>query len=120
MSRKTEVTRLRPLRATVSEAEWQARVDLAGCYRLCDLYSMSDLIYTHISARVPDEPDHFLINPHGMLFDEISDAALLKVDLDGKVAYQRDAEYGLHAAGLRHPRRALSRAGRCGVGDAHP
>jgi ribulose-5-phosphate 4-epimerase/fuculose-1-phosphate aldolase len=99
MSQKMEATRLRPLRATVSDAEWQTRVDLAACYRLCDLYGMSDMIYTHISARVPDAPDRFLINPHGMLFDEVTASALLKVDLDGKVLYQADARYGLHVAG---------------------
>ena len=67
------------LRASVGEAEWQARVDLAGCYRLCDLYGMSDLIYTHISARVPGEPRNFLINPHGLLFDEVTASSLMKV-----------------------------------------
>ncbi len=90
----------KPLRSAVSDAEWQARVDLAACYRLCDLYGMSDMIYTHISARVPDEPRHFLINPHGMLFDEVTASSLLKVDLDGKVLYQPEGEYGLHRAGF--------------------
>lgn len=92
--------RLKSLRSRVSAAEWQTRVDLAACYRLCEAYGMSDMIYTHISARVPDEPGHFLINPHGMLFDEITASSLLKVDLDGKVLYQADAEYGLQIAGF--------------------
>jgi ribulose-5-phosphate 4-epimerase/fuculose-1-phosphate aldolase len=87
------------LRASVGEAEWQARVDLAACYRLCDLYGMSDLIYTHISARVPGEPGHFLINPHGLLFDEVTASSLMKVDLDGAVLYRPEGEYGLHQAG---------------------
>ena len=87
------------LRARVSEAEWQARVDLAACYRLCDLYGMSDLIYTHISARVPGETDHFLINPHGLLFDEVTASSLMKVDLDGTVLYRPEGPYGLHQAG---------------------
>jgi ribulose-5-phosphate 4-epimerase/fuculose-1-phosphate aldolase len=60
---------------------------------------MSDMIYTHISARVPGEPDHFLLNPHGMLFDEVTASSLLKVDLDGKVQYQPEGQYGLHQAG---------------------
>ena len=93
-------TRVTPLRARVSEQEWQARIDLAACYRLADLYGMSDMIYTHISVRVPGEPDHFLINPHGLLFDEVTASALLKVDLDGNVLYQQQAEYGLHRAGF--------------------
>jgi ribulose-5-phosphate 4-epimerase/fuculose-1-phosphate aldolase len=90
---------LRTARPLVSDAEWQARVDLAAAYRLCDAYDMSDMIYTHISARVPDAPDQFLINPHGMLFDEITASSLLKVDLEGKVLYQGDPDYGLQIAG---------------------
>ncbi len=88
------------LRGAVSEAEWQARVDLAACYRLCDHYGMSDMIYTHISARVPDAPGHFLINAHGMFFDEITASSLLKVDLDGQVVHQPQLPYSLHPAGF--------------------
>ncbi len=91
---------LRSLQGAVSEAEWQARVDLAACYRLCDLYGMSDMIYTHISARVPEEPGHFLINAHGLFFDEITASSLLKVDLDGRVVHQPAFEYSLHPAGF--------------------
>ena len=91
--------RVKSQRSRMSDAEWQARIDLAACYRLCDAYAMSDMIYTHISARLPDEPRHFLINAHGMLFDEITASSLLKVDLDGKVLYQSEPEYGLHLAG---------------------
>src|SRR6266852_3211709 len=91
---------VKPLRARVSEAEWGARVDLAASYRLAELYGMSDLIYTHISARVPGEPNHFLINAHGMLFDEITASSLIKVDLDGTVAYRPELPYGLHQAGF--------------------
>ena len=104
--------RTRGLRSRVSDTEWQARVDLAACYRLADLYGMSDMIYTHISARVPDEPRHFLINPHGLLFDEITASSLLKVDLDGNVLYQQDAEYGLQRAGyVIHSALYLARPG---------
>ncbi len=93
---------LRPpsLRERVSAAEWQARVDLAAAYRLCDVYGMSDMIYTHISARVPDAPGQFLINAHGMFFDEITASSLLRVDLDGAVLHQPDPEHGLHPAGF--------------------
>jgi ribulose-5-phosphate 4-epimerase/fuculose-1-phosphate aldolase len=93
--------RLHPssLRSQVSDTEWQARVDLAAAYRLCDLYGMSDMIYTHISARVPDEPAYFLINSHGLLFEEMTASSLLKVDLDGHVIYQPEGPYGLHQAG---------------------
>jgi ribulose-5-phosphate 4-epimerase/fuculose-1-phosphate aldolase len=84
----------------VSEAEWAARVDLAAAYRLCDLYGMSDMIYTHISARIPGAPNHFLINPSGMLFDEITASSLLKVDIDGNIIAQPDERYGLHPAGF--------------------
>ena len=92
--------RAKPLRSRVSDEEWQARIDLAACYRLADLYEMSDMIYTHISVRVPGEPKHFLINPHGLLFDEVTASSLLKVDLDGNVLYQQQDEYGLHRAGF--------------------
>ncbi len=93
-------TRAGSLHGRVSEAEWRARVDLAACYRLCDRYGMSDMIYTHISARVPDEPGHFLINAHGLFFDEITASSLLKVDLDGRVVHQPPFDYTLHPAGF--------------------
>lgn len=89
-----------PLRGSVSDAEWQARLDLAACYRLCELYGMSDMIYTHITARVPDSPDHFLINPNGLLFGEITASSLLKVSLEGEILYRPDIPYGLHPAGF--------------------
>lgn len=70
------------LRAQVSAAEWQARVDLAACYRLIALYRWEDLIYTHISAKVPGT-EEFLINPYGLMFDEITASNLVKVDMAG-------------------------------------
>jgi ribulose-5-phosphate 4-epimerase/fuculose-1-phosphate aldolase len=71
------------VRRTVSEAEWQLRVDLAACYRLVAQFGWDDLIFTHISARIPGPEHHFLINPYGFLFSEITASSLVKVDLHG-------------------------------------
>jgi len=68
------------LREVVSEQEWQLRVDLAACYRLIALYGWSDLVFTHVSARIPGPEHHFLINPYGLMFDEITASSLVKVD----------------------------------------
>ncbi|HEY8358965.1 MAG TPA: class II aldolase/adducin family protein [Ramlibacter sp.] len=68
------------LREVVSEEEWQLRVDLAAAYRLVALYGWSDLVFTHITARVPGPEHHFLINPYGLMFDEITASSLVKVD----------------------------------------
>ena len=59
------------IRESVSPEEWQTRVDLAALYRLVALYGWDDLVFTHISARVPGEDNHFLLNPYGLLFEEI-------------------------------------------------
>src|ERR1700760_864094 len=67
----------------VTEAEWQTRVDLAACFRLIDLFGWSDLINTRITARIPEAPGHFLINPYGLLYDEITASSLVKIDYDG-------------------------------------
>ncbi|MEP7301662.1 MAG: class II aldolase/adducin family protein [Caldimonas sp.] len=75
------VADLRPL---VSEAEWAQRVDLAACYRLIARFGWDDLIFTHVSARVPGPEHHFLINPYGLLFEEITASNLVKVDLEGR------------------------------------
>ena len=72
------------VRANVSDAEWEQRVDLAACYRLVAHYQWDDLIFTHISARVLGPDHHFLINPYGMLFEEITASSLVKVDLLGQ------------------------------------
>ena len=68
------------LRNHVSPEEWQLRVDLAACYRLVAAYGWSDLVFTHISARIPGPEHHFLINPYGLMFDEITASSLVKVD----------------------------------------
>ncbi|MGB6055522.1 MAG: class II aldolase/adducin family protein [Burkholderiaceae bacterium] len=72
------------LQERVSSEEWQARVDLAACYRLVADFGWSDLVFTHITARVPGTQDQFLINPYGMMFDEITASSLVKIDLDGR------------------------------------
>ena len=76
-------TAVENLRAQVSADEWQARVDLAACYRLVALHGWDDLVFTHITARVPGSEPHFLINPYGMLFEEVTASSLVKVDLAG-------------------------------------
>lgn len=77
------------LRQVVSAEEWRLRVDLAACYRLVAMYGWSDLIFTHISAKLPESvtggAHHFLINPYGMLFDEITASSLIRIDLDGRM-----------------------------------
>ena len=71
------------LKSNVSPEEWQARVDLAALYRLVALYGWDDLIFTHLSARVPGPEHHFLINPYNLMFEEITASSLVKIDLDG-------------------------------------
>lgn len=91
-------------RHQVSDAEWQARVDLAACYRLAVQFRWTDHIYTHFSARVPGDADHFLINPFGYTFDEVTASNLVKVDLDGNIVTDitgvgiNNAGYIIHSA----------------------
>lgn len=82
----------------LSSAEWQQRVDLAACYRLVALYGWDDLIFTHISARVPGPDHHFLINPYGLMFNEITASSLVKVGLDGQKV--DDSPYDINPAGF--------------------
>lgn len=91
------------LKGDVSAEEWQARVDLAVLYRLVALYGWDDLIFTHISARVPGPEHHFLINPYGMLFEEITASSLLKIDLEGEILQEtlhfiNPAGFTIHSA----------------------
>jgi len=79
--------------------EWAARVDLAACFRLVDHYGMTDLVYNHISLRVPGKENEFLINPLGVLYSEITASSLLKVDIDGKVLFNPWEEYSISQAG---------------------
>ncbi len=82
----------------VSAAEWQQRVDLAACYRLVARFGWDDLIFTHVSARVPGPEHHFLINPYGLMFDEITASSLVKVDLQGHKVF--DSPYDINPAGF--------------------
>jgi ribulose-5-phosphate 4-epimerase/fuculose-1-phosphate aldolase len=84
------------VKARVSDAEWQVRVQLAALYRLTALYGWDDFLYTHISARVPGPEHHFLLNPFGLWFEEVTASNLVKVDLDGKIL---DGEWGINQAG---------------------
>lgn len=82
----------------VSDEEWQLRVNLAACYRLIAMFGWDDLIFTHISARVPGPKEHFLINAYGLLFEEMTASSLVKVDLDGEIV--EDTSYAINPAGF--------------------
>jgi len=82
----------------ISEAEWQTRVNLAAAYRLVALFKWDDLVFTHISARVPGTEDQFLINPYGFMFEEITASSLVKVDLAGNKL--EDTPYPVNPAGF--------------------
>jgi ribulose-5-phosphate 4-epimerase/fuculose-1-phosphate aldolase len=95
-----------------SPEEWAARTDLAAAYRLVALFGWDDLVFTHLSCRVPGEPGHFLINPYGYLFDEITASSLVKVDYQGsKVA---DSPHNVNPAGF-----SIHSAVHAGRPDAH-
>ncbi|MGZ8282011.1 MAG: class II aldolase/adducin family protein [Allosphingosinicella sp.] len=82
----------------VGAEEWQTRVDLAAAYRLFAHYRWDDLIFTHITARVPGGEEHFLINPYGLMFDEITASSLVKIDLHGNIVL--DNGYPINPAGF--------------------
>jgi ribulose-5-phosphate 4-epimerase/fuculose-1-phosphate aldolase len=79
----TETLSIPSLRDLVSPQEWETRVDLAACYRLVAHFGWSDLVFTHITARIPGADGQFLINPYGMMFDEVTASSLLKIDRSG-------------------------------------
>ena len=90
------------MRERCSPEEWQARVDLAACYRLIDFYGMSDMTANHISVRVPGEGEAFLINAYGLMYDEITASSLIKVDVEGNILARPDfgeLDYGVNRAG---------------------
>ena len=102
------------LAGKVSPAEWEARIDLAAAYRLVALYKWDDLVFTHITLRVPDAQDQFLINPYGLFFDEITASSLVKIDLQGKKVQESPFEvnpagFVIHSAihAARHDARCV-------------
>jgi ribulose-5-phosphate 4-epimerase/fuculose-1-phosphate aldolase len=92
--------KIQSMRDRVSPEEWRARVDLAACYRLVHHYGMDDLVYNHISARMPGEEGHFLINAYGLMYDEITASSLVKIDFDGNVVLDSGTGYGINQAGF--------------------
>jgi len=86
------------IRDQVSAEEWQVRTDLAACYRAIALYGWDDLVFTHVSARVPGPDEHFLINAYGMMFEEITASSLVKVDLNGNKIL--DSPHEINPAGF--------------------
>lgn len=86
------------VKTRVSAEEWQARVDLAALYRLVALHGWDDLIFTHISMRVPGPEHHFLINPYGLFFEEMTASSLVKVDLEGEIV--DDTPFAINPAGF--------------------
>ena len=91
-------TQFKSVQSRVSHEEWLARVELAACYRLVDLYDMSDLIYNHITLKIPGT-DHLLINLYGLLYKEITASSLVKIDIDGNILYKPDTDYGINRSG---------------------
>ena len=98
MNAPTDLARLIPnLDGKVSTAEWQTRVDLAAAYRLVALFKWDDLVFTHITARIPDT-EHYLINPYGLMFEEITASSLVKIDLQGNVL--QETPFPINPAGF--------------------
>jgi ribulose-5-phosphate 4-epimerase/fuculose-1-phosphate aldolase len=93
---------LRTMPTRVSAQEWQTRCDLAAWYRLVDLFGWSDLVNTRITARVPGQHDHFLINPYGLLFDEVTASSLVKIDAEGNKVEPSESE--VNSGGFAMPR----------------
>ncbi len=91
-------THFKSVKNSVSEEEWQTRVELAACYRLVDLYGMTDLIYNHITACIPGT-DHLLINLYGLLYKEITASSLVKIDVEGNILHKPDTDYGINKSG---------------------
>lgn len=86
------------IRDEVSEVEWQARLDLAACYRLVDAYGMTDMIYNHITLRIPGT-EHLLINLYGLLYKEITATSLAKIDVEGNIVWKPDTDYEINKSG---------------------
>jgi len=84
----------------VSDSEWKVRVDLAACYRLVARYGWNDLIYNHITARVPGDDEHYLINPFGLSYSEVTASCLCKIDADGNVIFKPEGDFEISYAGF--------------------
>ena len=84
----------------VSPKEWATRVELAACYRLVERYGMTDLIYNHITARIPGTDDHLLINLYGLTYKEITASSLVKIDREGEILWKPDTDYGINRSGF--------------------
>jgi ribulose-5-phosphate 4-epimerase/fuculose-1-phosphate aldolase len=97
-NRAPDAPHSRSLEGKISEEEWKLRVDLAATYRLVALYGWDDLVFTHISARVPGPEHNFLINPYGLMFEEITASSLLKIDMEGNKV--EDSPYPVNPAGF--------------------
>ena len=82
-----------------SPEEWQTRVDLAACYRLVDHFGMCDLVSNHISARIPGTNNEILLNPFGMMYEEITASSLIRVDLSGNILHNPNPEFSINLAG---------------------
>lgn len=99
---KDGVLQIESMKDRCTAAEWQARVDLAACYRLVDLYGLSDMMANHVSSHVPGEPGAFLINAYGMMYEEITASSLIKIDIHGNILSKPDfgdLNYGINKAG---------------------
>jgi ribulose-5-phosphate 4-epimerase/fuculose-1-phosphate aldolase len=95
----TALKNAQSVRDQVSAEEWQKRVDLAACYRLVHLYGMDEMVANHISTRVPGEDDAFLLNPYGLLYEQMHASCFIKVDLDGNVLFN-PTQYDINKAGF--------------------
>jgi ribulose-5-phosphate 4-epimerase/fuculose-1-phosphate aldolase len=87
------------MKSRSTEIEWRTRVDLAACYRLMPLFGMSDLVYNHITARIPGTEDELLINPYGYMYEEVTASSLIKINVQGEVLDNPHADYGVNEAG---------------------
>jgi ribulose-5-phosphate 4-epimerase/fuculose-1-phosphate aldolase len=99
MSTAPALVTSRPIRDQVSSEEWEARVDLAACYRLFARFGFTDLIYNHITAKVPGPEHHFLINGYGLMYDEITASSLHKIDIDGNYVLRSPGNFEVNPAG---------------------
>jgi ribulose-5-phosphate 4-epimerase/fuculose-1-phosphate aldolase len=92
-------TRFASVKGAVSDIEWETRMKLAACYRLIDQFGMTDLIYNHITARIPGTDEHLLINLYGLLYKEITASSLVKIDVEGNIIAKPDTDYGINKSG---------------------